>query len=276
MALACGISLAVAGLAAGQLRSPMLFALLLSVRAILAAFMWASARPLLVDSVVPEARARVLARWRLGWLLGAALGAAGAGIATEGPRVGVSIAITAVSVIAVLISLMSLSAKEPGPGGVEAQRLRVLFGDDVADDLIAPTAGAAALGRVARTEAARTTLTGYVAVGFASIGVLAPALRLLVERGTDVTFGIAALSICAALLVAVIPLFVAGRGVERLRRQSPDLGAAPAFTGIMLAVLGCVGLWLAPAAVIPAALCVCVTGAIVAAVALDADRKSVV
>jgi ABC-type branched-subunit amino acid transport system ATPase component len=277
IALGCGINLAVVGVVVGQAFAPPILAALLAVRAALSVFTWASARPLLVDSVVPEARARALARWRAMWLLGGSLGAFGAACATWGPALGAGLAITATSVLAALVAIISLGVREIGPGGVESQRIGALFGPEVAADLVAPTAGSAAMARVTRTQAVRTSLTPYVGVGYALLGLLIPAHSAIRERAGDIDPGVAALAVATVLLVALAPAYAAGRSVERARRLDPGRGARPAVTGLSMAALGALTLAFAPGPIGAASgLALCVGGAIVAAVALDAVVFSVV
>jgi ABC-type branched-subunit amino acid transport system ATPase component len=279
VALGCGINLAVVGVVIGQAFAPPILAALLAVRAVLSVFTWGSARPLLVDSVVPEARIRALTRWRTSWLLGAGLGAFGAAMATVGPSVGPAIAVSATSVVAALVAVLALGVKDPGPGGVESQRVAALFGPEVAADLAAPTAGSAALGRVGRTASARVTLTGYVAVGYGLLGMLVPAHAAITERGAEsgVTPGIAALGLSAALLVVTLPLLLVGRNIERMRRRDPGEGAQPAFAGTLIILVGIVALAGSPvAAALPTAYALCAVGAMITAVALDGTLFSVV
>jgi ABC-type branched-subunit amino acid transport system ATPase component len=279
VALGCGINLAVIGVVVGQAFAPPILAALLTVRAILSVFTWASARPLLVDSVVPEARVRALTRWRTSWLLGAGLGAFGAAMATVGPSIGPALAISGTSVLAALVAVLALGVKDPGPGGVESQRVSALFGPEVAADLAAPTAGSAALGRVVRTKPARVTLTGYVAVGYGLIGMLVPAHAAIFERGAEsgVTPGIAALGLSAAMIVATLPVLMVGRNIERMRRRSAGEGAQPAFVGTLVMLAGIVALSFSPVApALPAAYALCAVGAMITAIALDGVLFSVV
>ena len=279
VALGCGINLAVIGVVIGQAFAPGILAALLAVRAMLSVFTWAAARPLLVDSVVPEARVRALTRWRISWLLGASLGAFGAAMSTVGLSVGPGLAVTATSVLAALVSVLALGVKDPGPGGVETQRVSALFGPEVAADLAAPTAGSAALGRVVRTASARVTLSGYVVVGYGLLGMLVPAQAAIAERGVEsgVTPGIAALGLSAALLVVTLPLLLVGRNIERMRRRDPGAGAEPAFAGTLIILTGVVSLALSPvSAALPSAYALCAVGAMITAVALDGVLFSVV
>ena len=279
VALGCGINLAVVGVVIGQAFAPPVLAALLAVRGVLGVYTWASARPLLVDSVVPEARVRALTRWRISWLLGASLGAFGAAMSTVGPSVGPGLAVTGTSIVAALVSVLSLGVKDPGAGGVESQRVSALFGPEVAADLCAATPGSSALGRVVRTPSALVTLTGYVGVGYALLGMLVPAQAAIFQRGAEsgVTPGIAALGLSAALLVVTLPLLMVGRDIERSRRLSPGAGAAPAFAGLLVAVAGILVLAVSPLpAVLPVGYGLCAIGAMIAAVSLDGVLFSVV
>lgn len=279
VAVVTGINLAIIGILLGQTLSPPLLWLVLGLRAFLAACAWATNRPLVEDLVPPEARVRALTRYRIGTLLGASAGAAAAGLALVGPQLGAAKAISGVSIVAALVSLLALRVREPGLGGAEAARIEVVFGPQAAVDGRLSGMSWDSLGRVAGTPAARTTLAGYVGAGFAFLGMLIPAQQIIRDRGVDngVSLGVAALGISAALAVVTIPLIQVGWNVERMRRKDPNYGAKPAFGGMMVALTGVVSLALNPASAgLPSAYALCAIGGMITVVALDGVLLSVV
>ena len=279
IAVVTGINLAVIGVLLGQTLTPPLLTIVLALRAFLAACAWATNRPLVSDLVAPEARVRALTRYRIGTLLGAAAGAAAAGLATSGPQLGAAKAISGVSILAGLVSLLALRVKEPGLGGAEAARIEVVFGPQAAVDGRLAGTSWDSMKRVVRVPSALTTLTGYVGAGFAFLGMLIPAQQIIAERGLDkgVTPGLAAFGIAAALATVTIPLTQVGWNVERMRRTDPSYGAKPAFAGMTVAITGVVSLALNPASAgLPSAYALCAIGGMITAVTLDGVLFSVV
>ncbi len=279
IAVVTGINLAVIGVLLGQTLTPPLLTIVLALRAFLAACAWATNRPLVTDLVAPEARVRALTRNRIGTLLGAAAGAAAAGLATSGPELGAAKAISGVSILAGLVSLLALRVKEPGLGGAEAARIEVVFGPQAAVDGRLAGTSWDSMKRVVRVPSALTTLTGYVGAGFAFLGMLIPAQQVIAERGLDkgVTPGLAAFGIAAALATVTIPLMQVGWNVERMRRTDPNYGAKPAFAGMTVAITGVVSLALNPASGgLPSAYALCAIGGMITAVTLDGVLFSVV
>lgn len=271
-----------AGIAAAFVTNAVLLAVVAALAACAALVASACAHAVLVDAVVPEARARALGRWWRGWVGGATLGAAAAALATAGPAVGAGAALVGAGAVALLLVLLAAGVGEPGAGGVEVARMRELFGWGAVEVLTTPAPGTAALGRVARTPAARTSLTGYVAVGAALVGVVPVAYDVLVVRDTGAwpfelaSPGRVAAALGLALLVVAVLAAGLAHAAERARRRSPREGARGAVVGLLLAAAGIVVVAAAPAAVVPAGVALCGIGAVLAGVSLDGVVASVV
>jgi ABC-type branched-subunit amino acid transport system ATPase component/MFS family permease len=251
-----------------------LIVVLCVVRGVLIAALSSSSRSLAYDAVIPEARARAIARINGGHLIGAALGALIALLAIEGPALGSGQALLLSGVFAILLSLAAPLISDPEIGGVEPARLGRVLGrvDDPLTGLRPRWRDGYA--RVSRIPSVRRSLSAYVGVGWGSgLLILVPLVGLGEAR--DYPVRSIPIAVAVATLVAFVVLLLASRGIEKSRRRGTDVATRLIGLGLILSAVGLLALGVVRASVSPQ-LALALAGAFIAWVALDLTTFSVV
>jgi ABC-type branched-subunit amino acid transport system ATPase component len=244
------------------------------VRGALTATLYSSTRSLAYDAVIPEARARAVARIHAGHLLGALLGALIALVATQGPSIGSGQSILLAAVLGILLSLAAPLISDSEIGGVEPSRLARVLGR-AEDPLVGLRPGFRdGYSRVSRIPTVRRALSGYVGVGWGcGLFLVVPLVGLGEAR--DYPARSIPIAVAVASAVALLVVILASKGIEKSRRRGTEIGARVIGLGLILSAAGLLLLGIIRATVSPQ-LALALIGAVIAWVALDLTTFAVV
>jgi ABC-type branched-subunit amino acid transport system ATPase component len=235
VAVTVALNAAVLATLAGLLPKLWIFGLLLFLRGVALAFAVPVLRPFVHDAVVPEARARAFARFRMGTMFGAMLGAFCALLAVWGPKLGPATALALAGVIALVMALVSFRLTDPGIGGVEPVRLERALGEHVVPPVIFRP-WRETLARILAIPTARHAFTSYVAIGWIGAFTIVPFARMVhLKTATWPEIDFALATVFATMLWTISS---AARGMEKNRRESAKSLAKVTRAGFVIACTG--------------------------------------
>ncbi len=231
-------------------------------------------RTLAFDAVIPEARARAIARTQMGTVLGSSLGGVCAWGTFSGRGFEVGDALLLSGILAVALSLGSLLIKDTDIGGFEPERLRQATGKVNDPEVRLRPSWGESITRVRSIRTVKFGLTSYVAIGWCTGGgLIVPAIGLAQSRGFSPPTPALVITIASAVTFVALALF--SRGLEKSIRRSPETLAAVVPLGLIIGFAGLLLTGIISPSISPQ-LALVTIGGFLALVALDVTMLSVV